>query len=78
MGLENITVDDYNFDGIQDFSVFETSYAGPNTSSLYFLYDLKSKKFFKSDFNGVSLEFDMKKKEIFELNQCCAGRQRIT
>src|SRR5690606_15009251 len=27
--LDNIKVEDYNFDGITDFSVFEQSYAGP-------------------------------------------------
>lgn len=72
-GLNNISVDDYNFDGINDFSVFESSYAGPNTSSIYFLYDTKTKQYFESDFSGVSLEFDKKTKKIFERNQCCAG-----
>lgn len=33
LGLDNISIDDYNFDGVDDFSVFEQSYAGPNTSS---------------------------------------------
>ncbi len=28
-GLNNISVGDYNFDGVDDFSVFESSYAGP-------------------------------------------------
>ncbi len=72
-GLHNITIDDYNFDGIIDFSIFESSYAGANTSSLYFLYDPKAKQYFESDFSGVSLEFDSHKKRIFERNQCCAG-----
>lgn len=36
-GLESISIGDYNFDGLEDFSVFESFYAGPNTSSLYFL-----------------------------------------
>lgn len=72
-GLENISVDDFNFDGIPDFSVFEGSYAGPNTTSLYFLYNPKTKKYFNSGFSGVSLEFNAKTKTIFERNQCCAG-----
>jgi hypothetical protein len=77
-GLMNASVGDYNFDGIGDFSVFESSYAGPNTSSLYFLYDPKSKKYFKSEFSGISLEFDSESKSIFERNQCCAGTMATT
>lgn len=73
-GIDNINVDDYNFDGSEDFSVFESSYAGPNTSSLYFLFDPKTGKFFESTFEGTSLEFDKKKKRIYESNQCCAGK----
>lgn len=78
MGLENISIGDFNFDGILDFAVFETSYTGPNTSSLYFLYDPKSGKYIESGFTGVSLEFDNKAKRIYERNQCCAGSQVTT
>ena len=77
-GLNNISVGDFNFDGIPDFSVFEMSHAGPNTSSLYFLYDPKTKKYFDSGFSGVSLEFDKPTKQIYELNSCCAGSQQTT
>lgn len=56
-----------------DFSIFESSYAGPNTSSLYFLYNQKTQKYFDSGFTGVSLEFDAKSKRITETNSCCAG-----
>jgi len=73
-GLNNITIGDYNFDGIEDFSVFESSYAGPNTSRLYFLYNPKTGKYFESGFSGTSLQFDSKTKRISEHNQCCAGR----
>lgn len=76
-GLDNISVDDYNFDGITDFSVFEQSYAGPNTSRLYFLYNPKTKKYFESSFTGTSLEFDQEAKRIYEHNQCCAGRTHL-
>ncbi len=76
-GLDNINVEDYNFDGITDFSVFEQSYAGPNTSRLYFLYNPKTKKYFESSFTGTSLEFDQKAKRIYEHNQCCAGRSHM-
>ncbi|MHC0444967.1 XAC2610-related protein [Flavobacterium sp. 3-218] len=73
-GLYNINVGDYNFDGFEEFSVFESSYAGPNTSRIYFLYNPKTGKYFESSFTGTSLEFDSKTKRIYEHNQCCAGR----
>lgn len=76
-GLKNIEVGDYNFDGNMDFAVFEASAAGANTTSLYFLYDPKTKRFFKSEIGGVSLEFDGKKKIVTENNQCCGGQQRL-
>lgn len=77
-GLDNLEIDDYNFDGIKDFSVFESHYAGPNTSRKYFLYNPVTKSFFDSNFEGVSLNFDQKSKRIFEHNQCCGGRQHTT
>ena len=73
-GLENISTGDYNFDGLMDFSVFEESYAGPNTTSIYILRLPNSEKYFVSDFSGVSLEFDSNSKRIYEHNECCAGR----
>lgn len=76
-GVNNISIDDYNFDGIPDFSVFESSYAGPNTSSLYFLYNPKKRKYFQSSFSGTSLEFDSRTKRIHEHNQCCAGTSHM-
>jgi hypothetical protein len=72
-GIYSVSIGDYNFDGLDDFSIFETSYAGPNTSSNYYLFDAKTKKYFLSDITGVSLEFDSKNKTIIERNQCCAG-----
>jgi hypothetical protein len=72
-GLDNVSVGDYNFDGFPDFAVFEQGYAGPNTSSLYFLYNPATKRYFKSSYSGVSLEFDAKAKRIYETNSCCAG-----
>ncbi|MEZ0129295.1 hypothetical protein AB9T88_05755 [Flavobacterium sp. LBUM151] len=78
LGLNNISIEDYNFDGIDDFSVYEAGAAGPNTTSLYFLYDSKTDKYFESDFSGTSLEFDSKTKRITEYNQCCAGSSQIT
>jgi hypothetical protein len=78
MGLYCISTGDYNFDGLTDFSIFESSYAGPNTSRLYFLYNPKTQKFFESGFSGTSLEFDAKRKRIIETNQCCAGASVTT
>jgi hypothetical protein len=77
-GTQSVEVGDYNFDGLPDFSVFESSYAGPNTSSLYFLYDPASRQFVDSGFAGVSLEFDAKKKRVYERNSCCAGTSVTT
>lgn len=77
-GADGVSTGDFNFDGIQDFSIFESSYAGPNTSSLYYLYDPLKKQFFNSEFQGTSLEFDAKTKMISETNQCCAGTSIIT
>ena len=77
-GLDDIEIDDYNFDGSKDFSIFESSYAGPNTSRVYFLFKPETRKFFDSKYKGISLEFDQKKKRIYEHNQCCAGLQHMT
>lgn len=77
-GLYCISSGDFNFDGFTDFSIFESSYAGPNTSSLYFLYNPKTKKYFESEFSGTSLEFDTKRKRIIETNQCCTGASVTT
>lgn len=77
-GLENIAVGDFNFDGLSDFSVFEQSYAGPNTSSKYILKLPHADHYFVSDFSGTSLEFDSASKLIFENNSCCAGTRRMT
>jgi hypothetical protein len=72
-GMNTVSVGDFNFDGFPDFAVFEQGYAGPNTSSLYFLYNPATKRYFKSSYSGVSLEFDAKAKRIYETNSCCAG-----
>lgn len=77
-GIRSVEVGDYNFDGLPDFSIFESSYAGPNTSSLYFLYDPAKRLFVNSGFAGVSLEFDAKKKRVYERNSCCAGTSVTT
>lgn len=74
IGLDNVTVGDFNFDGHQDFAVFEASYAGPNTSSIYFLKEPGKDTYFRSSFTGTSLEFDEVEKLVQESDVCCAGR----
>lgn len=78
LGISNISIDDYNFDGILDFSVYEGGTAGPDSTSLYFLYNPKTGKYFESNYTGSSLEFDSTRKIISEHNQCCAGRNVMT
>ena len=77
-GLESLEIGDYNFDGVNDFSVFETSYAGPNISRKYFLFTPITKNFTDANFEGVSLYFNQVKKRIYEHNQCCSGRSHMT
>lgn len=77
-GADGVSVGDFNFDGVKDFSLFESSFAGPNTSSLYFLYDPAKKQFFNSGWEGVSFEFDEKKKLVSSTNSCCGGTSITT
>ncbi len=76
MGLESLEINDYNFDGLLDFSIFEQSYAGANTSRVYFLFNPEIGNYDKSSFTGTSLEFNPKTKRIIENNQCCGGRNQ--
>ena len=71
IGLSSLNVGDFNFDGTEDFSVFEESFAGANTSSLYFLNT--GEAYTLSSISGVSLQFDPDLKLIYEVNSCCAG-----
>lgn len=72
-GIQSVSVGDFNFDGLEDFAVYQQGFAGPNTDSLYFLYDPIKKKYVDSGFEGVSLQFDAKTKRVYETNSCCAG-----
>jgi len=74
-GTNSVAVGDFNFDGVEDISVFEGSYAGANTSSRYFLR--KGVKYVDSGWSGVSLEFDAETKLVREHNQCCAGTSHV-
>ncbi|MBO2010442.1 FG-GAP repeat protein [Hymenobacter negativus] len=72
-GIRSVSVGDFNFDGLEDFAVYQQGFAGPNTASLYFLYDPNTKQYIDSGFEGVSLQFDAKTKRVSETNSCCAG-----
>lgn len=76
-GLHGIGVGDFNFDGAEDFSLFEASYAGPNTTSLYFLRDPGTGRYALSEIAGTSLDFDASTQRVHEHNQCCAGTSHI-
>ena len=76
-GFDGVQVGDFNFDGVPDFSLFEASYAGPNTSSLYFLRDPATGTYAQSRIEGTSLEFDAASKLVHEHNQCCMGTSHI-
>lgn len=71
-GIDSVSVGDYNFDGSDDFAVFEASAAGPNTTSRYFLRE-PGGLYVESDYEGTSLEFDADAKLVHETNSCCAG-----
>ena len=74
IGQGAVSVDDYNFDGLPDFSVYEDDGDRPmlarflfnNTKSWYFLYDPATKRFTASGFRGVGFEFDAPKKRVYE------------
>lgn len=73
IGLNSVRVKDYNFDGHEDFSVFEKSYAGPNVTRVYFLYNPENGTFRRKNLPGTSLSF-FPEKELFQSrNQSQAG-----
>lgn len=79
IGVTSIEIDDYNFDGILDFSLFGSSFSGPNTISNYFLknnneYEL-APLYYKT-----SLSFDKEKKKVYSENVSGGGRymSRVT
>ena len=72
-GIDNVSTGDFNFDGREDFAVFQASATGPNTTSLYVLRDKNTERFTLSAIEGVSLDFDAKNRLVYEHNQCCGG-----
>jgi hypothetical protein len=71
----SIQTGDFNFDGREDFSIFENSYAGANQSRVYFWYN-PEKDQFDDGIVGLSWQFDARNKIITSVNQCCAGSMR--
>ena len=74
IGQHSVSVDDYNFDGLLDFSIYEddaetpdlASFGYNNTTSQFFLYDPAAKQFIASGFQGIGLTFDAKKKRVYK------------
>jgi hypothetical protein len=72
-----ISVDDYNFDGYEDFSLFGGYGTLDNSYSYYFLFDPETQTFFESEIGGANLEFDSYSKTITSRNRCCAGTKAM-
>ncbi len=72
--INNISVGDYNFDGLQDFSILQANLGGPNTVSLYLLRDPKTGLYEMSKYKGNSLSFNSKNKEVYEYKLGCDGQ----
>lgn len=75
---DEVDVGDYNFDGYEDFSVFDSNFAGANTTKAYYIYHPKTRHYEYSDqLTDVSLSFNAKTKTVTSTNQCCAGSQYL-
>ena len=73
IGYNNLSVGDFNL----DFSVFKESFAGSNTSTIYFIRDANTTLYTESEFiGGNNLDFDYENKRIYEHTSCCAGNER--
>ncbi|MDR2081878.1 MAG: hypothetical protein LBP54_08365, partial [Campylobacteraceae bacterium] len=59
-----LSVGDYNFDGIEDFSLFYSYSRFGGEDRTYLLYDLKKRQFFLSELGGHNLIFDNNTKTI--------------
>ncbi|PQJ77550.1 XAC2610-related protein [Polaribacter glomeratus] len=78
LAIDNVAIGDYNFNGLEDFSVLASiSVHVSNTSSIYMLKESNSNKYTVSGFKGTSLEFDSNLKLVFGKDECCEGRNEI-
>ena len=70
---DSFDIDDYNFDGYEDFSLYGGCGTLDNFYSFYFLFDPETKTFFESDFSGTNMFFCSSTKTITSSNRCCGG-----
>jgi hypothetical protein len=85
IGQHSVSVDDYNFDGLLDFSIYEddaqnsdlASLGYNNTTNYYFLYDPAAKQFIASDFQGIGLKFDAQKKRVYRYFLMNSGTRSV-
>ncbi|MBH8570651.1 hypothetical protein KB206_17290 [Microvirga sp. STS02] len=85
IGSHNVSVDDYNFDGLLDFSIYEddaetpdlASFGYNNSTSQYFLYDPAAKQFIASGFQGIGLRFDAQQKRVYRYTLSPSGERRV-
>lgn len=70
-GRDQVSIGDYNFDGLPDFSVFQqVPPTGPmDTYRIYFLFDPVKKQYYNSGFSGGQLDFDDDQKIITKREQ---------
>lgn len=79
IGINSLDVGDYNFDGVIDFSIFGSFFAGPNTISNYFLKNKKNGKYeLAESYSYTSLSFDEKEKKVYSESSSGAGKYRNT
>lgn len=73
-GLADIfCIDDYNFDGFDDFSLLRDCGALGNSYSIYFLFDSNTNTFIDAETSGTNLDFDSESKTVTSCSRCCAG-----
>lgn len=63
---KSLEVEDYNFDGENDFSIEKDIFASANDSRFYILWDHQDKRFFDTGFEGINLIFDSSTKTVRE------------
>lgn len=70
---DSFDIEDYNFDGHDDFSLLGGCGTLDNFYSYYFLFDTETKTFIESGFEGTNLVFDGSSKTITSRNRSRAG-----
>lgn len=66
-------VDDFNFDGHEEFALWFGFGSSDNSYSIYFLFDPETKTFLESEFEGSNLEFHSHSKTILSSYRYDAG-----